>query len=216
MIQTTVRGLSVLVAAAMIAGPTLAQAQNQSRPAAKQTQPAKPAPAKKPAATPGKPEQAAAGNAQAAAPSGQPTLLGQFGEWGAYTAAPGGRKVCFVIAKPGSQQTKPAGRPRDPAYFFISTRPSERVKDEISTVVGYGLKPDSASAAIGPATFAMYAQNDGAWIKNAAEEARMIDAMRKGNEMVVRGTSSRGTETTDTYSLRGLAQALDRVGQECK
>ena len=224
MIQRSVRGLSALVAGAMIVAPAFAQAQGQ--PAAKpaQAQPAKPkpAPAKKPAATPAKPVAApakpepAASSAQATGGSAQPTLLGQFGEWGAYTAAPAGRKLCFVIAKPSSQQTKPPGRPRDPAYFFISTRPAERVKEEISTVVGYGIKPDSANAVIGSASFAMYAQNDGAWIKNAAEEARMIEALRKGGDLVVKGTSTRGTESTDTYTLRGLAQALDRASQECK
>jgi hypothetical protein len=124
--------------------------------------------------------------------------------------------MCFVIAKPGTSKTDPAGRSRDPAHFFISTRPSEKVREEVSTVLGYGLKPDSASATIGSANFAMYAQNDGAWIKNAAEEARMIDAMRKGSDLIVKGTSTRGTDTTDTYSLRGISQALDRAAQECK
>lgn len=232
MIQTPVRVLSALVAVAVLAGPAQAQGQAAAKPApakpAAKPAPAKPAPAKpaaakpaaaKPAAAkpaPAKPEQTAAANSQAAAPSAQPTHLGQFGDWGAYTASPNGKKICFVIAKPGSAKTTPAGRPRDPSYFFISTRPSERVKEEISTVVGYGLKPDSANAVIGAASFAMYAQNDGAWIKNAAEEARLIDAMRKGSDLVVKGTSSRGTESTDTYNLRGLAQALDRASQECK
>ena len=62
----------------------------------------------------------------------------------------------------------------------------------------------------------MYTQNDGAWIKNAAEEARMIEAMRKGADLTVKGTSGRGTQSTDQYSLKGLAQALDRAEQECK
>ena len=62
----------------------------------------------------------------------------------------------------------------------------------------------------------MYTQNDGAWIKNVAEEARLIDAMRKGADLTVKGTSTRGTQSTDTYSLKGLAQAMDRVAQECK
>ena len=61
----------------------------------------------------------------------------------------------------------------------------------------------------------MYTQNDGAWIKNAPDEARMVDTMRKGADMVVKGTTSRGTQTTDTFSLKGIAQALDRVAQEC-
>jgi invasion protein IalB len=62
----------------------------------------------------------------------------------------------------------------------------------------------------------MYTQNDGAWVKNAAEEAQMVDAMRKGADLVVKSESGRGTKTTDTYSLKGIAQALDRVAEECK
>ena len=40
----------------------------------------------------------------------------------------------------------------------------------------------------------MYTQNDGAWIKNVAEEARLIDAMRKGADLTIKGTSTRGTQ----------------------
>src|SRR5581483_9711636 len=147
----------------------------------------------------------------------QPTLLGKYGEWGAYTAAPGGAKTCFAIAAPSSSQTNPPNRPRDPAHLFISTRPSEKVKDEVSVIIGYTLKPNSdVTVAIGPANFALYAQNDGAWIKNAADEARLVDTLRKGSDAVVKGPSAKGTQTPDTFSLKGLAQALDRVGQECK
>jgi len=108
-------------------------------------------------------------------------------------------------------------RPRDPAYIFVSTRPSENVRNEISIVIGYPFKPGAdANVDIGSAKYAMYTQNDGAWIKNAAEEARMVDAMRRGSDLVVSGESGKGTKSTDRYNLRGLAQALDRVAQECK
>ena len=126
---------------------------------------------------------------------GQPTLLGQFGDWGAYTATSGGKKVCYALAKPSSQATEPPNRPRDPAYIFVSTRPAENVRNEISIVIGYPFKPGSeATADIGSAKYAMYTQDDGAWIKNAAEEARMVDAMREGADMVVAGESGRGTK----------------------
>jgi len=153
----------------------------------------------------------------ATAPAEQPTLLGQYGDWTTYTATPGGKKVCFALAKPKSSQTNPPGRPRDPAYLFISTRPSENVRNEVSVIIGYPFKPSSdATAEIGPAKFAMYTQNDGAWIKNVAEEARLIDAMRKGSDVTIKGVSGRGTQTTDQFSLKGLGQALDRAEQECK
>jgi invasion protein IalB len=160
-----------------------------------------------------------AGTATAAAHAGdtQPTLLGQYGDWGAYAAKPGGGKVCFALAKPKTSKTEPAGRKRDAAYVFISTRPAENVRNEVSVIIGYPFKPASdATAEIGTVKFAMYTQNDGAWIKNVAEEARMIDAMRKGADLTVKGTSGRGTQSVDQYSLKGLAQALERAEQECK
>jgi Invasion associated locus B (IalB) protein len=173
--------------------------------------PAAPA-AKKPAPT------AAAAPPAAAAPTApQPTLLGQFGDWGAYTASPGGRKVCFALAKPSSSKTTPPNRPRDAAYMFISSRPSEKVRDEVSIIFGYGFKPNAdASVEIAGANYAMYTQADGAWVKNAAEETRLVDAMRKSGDLTVKGTSSKGTASVDVYSLRGLPEALNRVGQECK
>lgn len=147
----------------------------------------------------------------------QPKLLGQYGDWGAYAASPAGKKVCFALAKPKSSKTDPAGRKRDPAYMFISSRPSEQVKNEVSVIIGYPFKASTdATAEIGSTTFAMYTQNDGAWIKNVGDEARLVDAMRKGADLTIKGTSGRGTQSTDQYSLKGLAQALDRAEQECR
>lgn len=194
-------------------------------PAAFAQQPAPKPAAPKPAAPAAAAPKPAAPAAKPAAPAAQPaanptagaTLLGQFGDWGAYTATPGGKKVCFALGKPNGSTTVPAGRPRDPAFLFVSTRPSEKVKEEVSVIIGYPFKSGSeAAVAVGATNFALYTQNDGAWIKNAAEEARMVDVMKKGADAVVKGESGRGTKTTDTFSLKGLEQALSRIGQECK
>ena len=207
--------LTSLVLSALLCGASsLAQAQSAApkgaKDAAKPAATEKPAAAAKPAA---KPESAAA----AAAGGAEPTLIGQFGTWGAYTATPNGKKVCFALAKPSSSKTNPPNRPRDPAYAFVSTRPAEKVINEVSVMIGYALKPGSESSVeVGGAAFAMYSQGDGLWIKNAAEEERMVEAMRKSADLVVKGVSAKGTETTDTFSLKGLAQALDRIAQDCR
>jgi len=168
----------------------------------------KPAPAAKSAAKP---------EATSAAGGAEPTLIGQYGTWGAYTATPNGRKVCFALAKPSSSKTNPPNRPRDPAYAFVSTRPAEKVVNEVSIMIGYALKPGSESLLeVGGASYAMYTQGDGLWIKNAAEEERLVDAMRKSSDLTVKGLSAKGTETTDIFSLKGLSQALDRLSQDCK
>jgi hypothetical protein len=206
--------------------PAPAPAKKPSKPKKPPAKPAEAAPAKPAEAAPAKPEankpeaNKPAANKPAVPPTMggvKPTLLGQYGEWGAYTASPGGKKLCFAIAKPTSAETNPPNRPRNPVYMFVSTRPADKVVNEVSIITGYPFKPGSeASAAIGSTTYALYTQQDGAWIKNAAEEAQMVDAMRAGQTAVVKGTSAKGTESTDTYSLKGLSQALDRVGQECK
>lgn len=176
------------------------------------------APAANPAAkSAAKPESKSVAPAAAVAGGAEPTLIGQFGTWGAYSATPNGKKVCFALAKPSSSKTNPPNRPRDPAYAFVSTRPAERVNNEVSVMIGYALKPGSESSVeVGGAAFAMYTQGDGLWIKNAAEEERMVEAMRKSADLVVKGVSAKGTETTDTFSLKGLAQALDRITQDCR
>jgi len=204
------RFLTALVASVLVCGLAIpAQAQSASSKASKGA--AKPAPAKPDAAKPeAKPAAAVAGNTE-------PTLIGQFGTWGAYTATPNGKKVCFALAKPASSKTNPPNRPRDPAYAFVSTRPSEKVINEVSIMIGYSLKPGSESTLeVGGAAYAMYTQGDGLWIKNAAEEERMVDAMRKAADAVVKGVSAKGTETTDTFSLKGLSQALDKLAQDCR
>jgi len=193
--------IAMLVASVCIVS-SAASAQQPAKP--QQAPPAaSPAPQKKPAAK--------------AEPTEQAVLLGQFGDWGAYTATPGGKKVCFALAKPTTATTEPAGRNRDPSYAFVSTRPAEKVKNEVSVIVGYPQKASAdASAAIGTVNYVMYTQNDGAWVKNAAEEAQMVDAMRKGTDLVVKSESGRGTKSTDTFTLKGLAQALEKVAAECK
>ena len=205
--------LTSLVAVAVVCGITsFAHAQTAAPKAAKETakETPKPAVSAKPAAKPDPAATAAAGGAE-------PNLVGQFGTWGAYTAMPNGRKVCFALAKPSSSKTNPPNRPRDPAYAFVSTRPAEKVVNEVSIMIGYALKPGSESALeVGGASYAMYTQGDGLWIKNAAEEERMVDAMRKSADATVKGMSAKGTETTDTFSLKGLSQALDRLAQDCK
>ena len=199
--------LTVLMAGALMGG-VLDLAHAQSAPSKGAD---KPPAAAKPAAA--KPDAAAAASAVGA----EPTLIGQFGTWGAYTATPNGKKVCFALAKPSSSKTNPPNRPRDPAYAFVSTRPAEKVVNEVSIMIGYALKPGSESTIeVGGASYAMYTQGDGLWIKNAAEEGRMVDAMRKAPDATVKGVSAKGTETTDVFSLKGLAQALDKLAQDCR
>jgi invasion protein IalB len=176
--------------------------------------PPPPAQAKKDAKKPAKPKDEPQ-PAQAAAAGPAPSLIAQYGDWGVYVSQTPKTKVCYALSQPKERQ--PGGLKRDPGYFFISTRPGENVHNEVSVVVGFTIK-DGADAIvdIGGASFPFFTKNDGAWMKNAAEEARLIDALRKGRDFTIKSTSLRGNATNDRYSLSGIGQALDRVDQECK
>ena len=151
-----------------------------------------------------------------AAAQGQPQskAVAQFGDWSVYvsTASP---KVCYAISQPKTRA--PEGLKRDPAYFFISTRPGENVKNEVTVTMGFPLKEGSdATLTVGNATLQLYTKDQGAWVRNVADESKLVDAMKRGKDLTVASTSLRGNATTDKYSLVGLGQALDRVAQECK
>jgi hypothetical protein len=144
---------------------------------------------------------------------GKTVQLGAFGEWGAY-ATQNKPKTCYALAQPKSRE--PGSVKRDPAYVFISTRPAENVKSEISVIMGFPMKDGSeAQAEIGDSTFSLIAKGANAWVKNPAEEGRLIEAMKKGSKLTVSAKSLKGKTTTDTYSLAGLGQALDKVHKEC-
>lgn len=153
--------------------------------------------------------------AESTAKPGKPALVASFGDWGAYVASAGKAKTCYALAEP--KERLPSGLKRDKAYVFVSTRTGEGVSNELSVIMGFDVKGDSTPRGeIGPTGFDMVAQKDKLWVRNAAEEGHMLDAMRKGQRLQVKAMSSRGTATTDNYSLAGLSQALDRVRKECQ
>jgi hypothetical protein len=153
--------------------------------------------------------------ATTAATAQSTTALGQFSRWTAYTYMAGGGKVCYAVTQP--TETAPKGVNRDPVYVFITNRPKEGVRHEVSVITGYPYKEGSKTEVkIGSDTFVMFTKDDGAWMQNAAEESRLIGAMKAGSDMIVSGTSRRGTVTTDTYSLAGVTAALKKIDAECQ
>ena len=121
-------------------------------------------------------------------------------------------KTCYALATP--KDRSPAGLKRDPAYVFIANRPGENVREEVSIIMGFPMKEGGARAEVTGSGFALIAKGANAWIKNQAEEAKFVDALKKGSKLIVRAPSQKGHVTTDSYSLAGLSQAHDRVEKE--
>ena len=205
--------------AACLAAPALAQSSQSQKTQATGKAASKPA-ASKPAAgkTSSKPDPKGKKpdpKASAAAPAGKPNLVATFGEWGVYAANSGKARTCYALGQPKDRQ--PASLKRDPGYVFISNRPGEGVRNEVSIIMGFEVKPDQdAKLEIGNQSFAMVAKGSNLWVKNAAEEGQVIDALKRGSRLLVKAASLRGNQSTDTYLLTGFGQALDRAGKECQ
>ena len=143
---------------------------------------------------------------------GTPVLIAQYGDWGVYVNRTA--KTCFALTQPKERQ--PVNVRRDPAYFFVTTRPNDKLSNEISIMTGMPLKKDAEIAVTaGGASFPMYVKGHGLWIKDPANEPKLLDALKKDNEITLKLTPARGAVTTDRYSLTGLSQALERVAKEC-
>lgn len=150
------------------------------------------------------------------APGGGKALeLGKFNDWGAYSTQGAKGKICYALAQPRSRE--PSGLKRDPGYLFISSRPGEGVQGEVSFILGFPLKEGAAdaTASAGAESFELITKGENAWVANAAREPQFVDAMRKTGKLIVKAPSKKGNATTDTYSLAGLSQALERVRKEC-
>lgn len=142
-------------------------------------------------------------------------ILGSFRDWDAILIErENGEKICHVISIPKNIQ--PTGANRGDIYITVTHRPRRKVKDEVNIVVGYPLRVGSeVTATIGGTRYNMFSEGRGAWHYTQEDDARMVAAMKRGNTLVVRGTSSRGTNTTDTYSLTGFTAAYNAITAAC-
>ena len=194
------------------------------------------------------PPAAAATKAAKPAPKGaakaeaaKPSLVATFGDWNVFVGEVGKGRICYTLAQPKSRE--PSSLTRDPGYAFISDRPSEGVRNEVSFIMGFDVsggdtaesttdaKPEKASpkssaksktsaasapiALVDQASFEMLPKAGNLWVKNAAKESALIAEMRKGAKLVIKAASLRGHQSIDTYSLGGFAQAMDRLQKEC-
>lgn len=141
--------------------------------------------------------------------------IGTFSSWTTFTHGEAASLLCFATAQPSKQE--PATAKRDPAFVYVSSWPKDGVKAEISVKLGYALRKGSdVTLAVGASNFKLFVSGDRAYVADATEELKLLEAMRKGSTMTVQGTSERGTKTTDTYSLAGISQALAAVATNCK
>lgn len=141
-------------------------------------------------------------------------VLGLYGDWGAQTFSEGKNTGCSMWSQP----TKDVGKysQRGAIYAYITHRPWDKRLNEVSISAGYDYKKDSTvQVRIGGQKFTLFTDGETAWSRSPKDDKSLVDAMRRGNSMIVSGVSGRGTQTTDTYSLTGFTKAYEAINKAC-
>ena len=143
-----------------------------------------------------------------------PALIETGKDWDAFRLAEGKSRTCYMRSAPVSSE--PAGARRGEISLFITHRTGDKTRNEVSVLAGYTYKPASpVTITIGKSKFKLFTDGDTAWVETPKDEAALIGAMRIGSQLTISGTSSRGTKTTDRYSLSGFSGALKAINKAC-
>jgi Invasion associated locus B (IalB) protein len=142
-----------------------------------------------------------------------PKKLGSFKDWDAYTYTAPDSKVCFAFSEPKKSEASKKAK-RDAIRFIVTNHPGKKVKGQVSTIIGYPFKEGTeVKLLIDDKSFALYPVGDTAWAGD--EDDAIVAAMKAGTTLKVSGTSWKGTETTDNYSLSGISAAIDEIDKAC-
>lgn len=157
----------------------------------------------------------AAGSGAALAADTPPRLAGAYEAWEAYVFTEDGKRVCYMVSQPGNKEGEYTKR-GDP-FALITHRPGDNTRNVFSYITGYTYKPGSqATLTIDDKKFLLFTKDKTAWAPDAETDGKIAEAVKTGGSMTVVGTSSRGTVTTDTFSLKGSGEAYKRISSECR
>ncbi|HEY8963587.1 MAG TPA: invasion associated locus B family protein [Alphaproteobacteria bacterium] len=149
-----------------------------------------------------------------AALADEPKVISTHGDWTAYSFKEGQGTVCYMASTPKKAEGKYSKR--GDVFALVTHRPAENTKNVFSYITGYDYKQGSdVTLTIDGTNYTLFTHKDMAWAKDADTDNKIAAALRKGSKMTVKGVSTRGTETTDTFSLKGTGGASDAINKVC-
>ena len=140
--------------------------------------------------------------------------IGKFKDWETFTVTENDNKICFAQSIPILRAPKKFER--NPSRLFVSFRPIEDIKDEVSVTSGYTFQKEKiVKAKTGKKTYDFFSREEFAWILDTEEEQRFIKAMKKASRVMIIGRTEKGKQTIDHYSLMGFTRAYDTAKKNC-
>lgn len=140
--------------------------------------------------------------------------LGTERDWHSFQFVENGNRVCYMASQPTREEGNYTRR--GDVFALVTHRPAENSRNVVSIITGYSYQAGSeVTVTIGGDSFSLFTDGDTAWPRDPTTDERVVDAMKRGANMVVTGVSSRGTRTTDTYSLFGFTATHDSISEAC-
>jgi hypothetical protein len=142
-----------------------------------------------------------------------PKSTGKYKNWESFSAETEKGKICFAQSIPTKRS--PSSIKRSGSRLFVTFRPGENVKDEISITSGHSYKASTVTARSGKNSFAFFSQESFAWLLDNKEEKNFIKLMKRATNLIIKARTSKGAETTDHYSMMGFTKAYNTAKKTC-
>ena len=142
-----------------------------------------------------------------------PRSTGKYKNWESFTAQTDKGKICFAQTVPTKRA--PASIKREKSKLFVTFRPSENIKDEVSMTSGHDYKSSTVTASSGKKRYSFFSQKNFAWLLDDQEERNFIKLMKKATNVIVKARTNKGAETTDHYSMMGFTKAYNTAKKAC-
>jgi len=140
--------------------------------------------------------------------------IGKYKNWESFILSNEGNKICYAQSIPVVRAPKKLKR--DPSRLFVSFRPNENIKNEISVTNGYEFKEKSPVAAkSGKKSYDLFSKGRFAWVVDHKDEIKMIITMKKASRLMIIGNTNDGNQTTDHYSMMGFTRAYNSAKKSC-
>jgi hypothetical protein len=142
-----------------------------------------------------------------------PRSTGKYKNWESFTAETDKGKICFAQTLPTKRA--PAAIKREKSKLFVTFRPTEDIKDEVSITSGHDYKSSTVTASSGKRKYSFFSQKSFAWLLDDQEEKKFIKLMKKATDVIVKARTANGAETTDHYSMMGFTKAYNTAKKTC-
>ena len=142
-----------------------------------------------------------------------PKSTGKYKNWESFTAQTDKGKICFAQTIPTKRA--PASIKREKSKLFVTFRPSENIKDEVSMTSGHDYKSSTVTASSGKKRYSFFSQKNFAWLLDDQEERGFIKTMKRATNVIVKARTTKGAETTDHYSMMGFTKAYNTAKKSC-